>query len=62
MYRAIKPILLWNKFTNNYTPHEKSSGGYIGITLSVRLSVRPYADSCPALTLAYHIWHMGVPP
>ena len=47
--------------------------GYIGTTLSVRLSVccpsvcqSVCADSCPAhnfffgLTLAYHIWHIGV--
>ena len=41
-----------------YTPCERSSGGYIGITLSVRLSVRPSvcpfvcADSCPAHNFA----------
>ena len=101
-----------------YTPRERSSGGYIGITLSVRLSVQirvrpitflwfdiglPYLAhvgitmrQCVAyihdpdttlnfalkvkfigfltcirvraitfffgLTLAYHIWHMGVSP
>ena len=52
-----------------YTPRERSSGGYIEIALSVRLSVRlsVCADSCQAhkffgLTLANHIWHMGVSP
>ena len=27
-------------YNSNYTPHERSSGGCIGITLSVRLSVQ----------------------
>ena len=49
-----QPILVYIIFKgrgfNYYTPREQSSGGYIGITLSVRLSVCPSvcADSCPA--------------
>ena len=41
-----------------YTPRERSSGGYIGITLSVRLSVRPSVcpDSCPAHNF-FMVWH-----
>ena len=52
-----------------YTPSERSSGGYIGITLSVRLSIHPSVCrfvSGPllffGLTLVYHIWHMGLAP
>ena len=45
-------------------PLERSLGGYLGITLSLRLSekirVRPITFF--GLTLAYHIWHMGVSP
>ena len=59
------------------TPRERSSGGFIGITLSVRLSVRPSVRPSVRLsvqirvrpitfffgfTLAYHIWHMDVLP
>ena len=55
----------------HYTPHERSSGGIqesrcLSVRLSFCLSV--CADSCPTnnfffgLTLAYHIWHMGVSP
>ena len=53
---------------NHYTLRERSSGGYIGITLSVCLSVCPSicADSCPAHNFLWfdigQIWHMGVSP
>ena len=49
---------LWRRGFNYYTPRERSSGGYIGITLSVRLSVCPSvcADSCPAHNF-FMVWH-----
>ena len=66
--KIIKSVFLIDIFLY---PRERSSGGYIGITLSVcpvclfvRLSVqiRVQPNTFFCLTLAYHIWNMGVLP
>ena len=54
-------ILYWLSLcqtTNYYTPRERSSGGYIEITLSVCLSIclSVCADSCPAHNF-FMVWH-----
>ena len=53
LYSCFRVLILWKlvfiNSSNNYTLQNKVVGGYIGFTLSIRLSVRP--SLCPASAL-----------